>query len=177
MGIQEGQEEQKFSFRQRWFPTFDDAEDLMKSKYKKIEKYYSTLMFPMKDFLGRWARSLVVGSALLYGACQGIGNNVKVADSTYNGDITSFGREGLLFKTWEGSFAVGGDQRSISGYFSLDESMDGQIKNGLSSKLQDAAKNRTPVRIRGIKYMATWPWRSGTNYLLQSVDPLDSSKK
>ena len=62
--------EEKFTFRQRWFPGIDDSE-----KFSK-DKWYAEVI----DFFGRYVRTAAVGSALLWAGCQAVGNSVEYSD-------------------------------------------------------------------------------------------------
>ena len=50
--------------------------------------------------------------------------------------------------------------------------MDEKDQGDLIAKLQEAANSGNPISVKGNKYMATWPWRAETRYLIQSVEPL-----
>jgi len=62
-------EKEKFTFRQRWFPTIDDAEEL---------DYSASI----SQLIGRWARSLVLAGALAWAGYQWIGNGIEYSQGT-----------------------------------------------------------------------------------------------
>ncbi len=148
------------TLRQRWWPSTKEAITTVGG-----EKAAMYLMV-------KYVRTILCAGVAVYGVYQGIGNYVQTEESVYNGTVTSFGREGILFDTWEGKFAIGGQQRSIGGEFSLDEQMDSVKTDGLVDKLNEAASSGDQVRVHGKGYLATWPWRADTTYLVDSVEPL-----
>ncbi|MBT3405283.1 hypothetical protein HN832_04885 [archaeon] len=120
-------------------------------------------------FGGLAAISLVVGACKL--------NDVQVEDSVYQGQVLSFGREGFIWDTYEGQFAIGGGNRSSTGLFSLDE----QARNGenvpeLAKQLYDAVNTRAIVRVHGTKSALCWPWRSSSNYHIDKVEVINQEE-
>ncbi len=101
-------------------------------------------------------------------------NNITQKDSVYQGQVTGFGREGIIWKTYEGRFAIGGENRSERGAFSLDE----QARNGenieeLAKQLYRAVETRANVRVYGKEPVSCYPWRSDTGYHITKVEFLD----
>src|SRR3989338_7376669 len=95
-------ENEKFTFRQRWFPTLDDAEELYKKRCERKGKNVGFSDFPVRDLIGRWARTILVAGALSWGIFQGIGNNYEYSKGTRTGMINKFAEKGLIWKTYEG---------------------------------------------------------------------------
>ena len=165
----------KFSFRQRWFPTRGDAKQI-------AEKWnqHNTIDYKVTEqaeFSCRWLRSLGLAATLVAGIyLPNKLNNVIIEDSVYQGQVVSFGREGIIWKTYEGSFAIGGENRSSTGSFSLDE----QARNGenveeLAKQLYKAAETKADVRIHGTRPLFCWPWRSSLfgDYHVDRVEDIE----
>ena|SRR3989344_9612798 len=146
----------------------------IKNAYQGIRDWYKDAN-NWNDFFGK-PRNYIIGGlaaiALTAGAAKL--NNVNVKDSVYQGQVVSFGREGLIWDTYEGSFALGGENRSSTGYFSLDE----QARNGenieeLAKQLYKAVETKATVKVHGTKPAVCWPWRSSTNYHVDKVEFLN----
>ena len=176
-------EHEKFTFRQRWFPNFDDADGLREKRCERNDMEYSYSDFPVIDFFGRWIRTAVVGGILigttLWGGCNMVGNNFEYSKGTRTGMINKFSEKRLIFKTYEGQMALEGITSSgnYAGAnvwdFSLDnQSRHGENKNDLVNNIQNYIDSGTKVKVNYVQPLVTWPWRSGTNYLVQSVDPI-----
>ena len=101
-------------------------------------------------------------------------NDVQVKDSVYQGQVISFGREGYIWQTYEGSFALGGENRSSTGYFSLDEeSRNGENIANLAKQIYHATETKKNVRVHGTKQAFCWPWRSSTGYHVDKIEFLE----
>ena len=165
--------EEKFTFRQRWFPCIDDSE-----KFSK-DKWYAEVI----DFFGRYVRTAAVGSALLWAGCQAVGNSVEYSDGQRVGVINKISNKGLFWKTYEGEMAleglVGGNNVAANLWdFSIDnQSRRGENVDSLYSKIKKYQEEGTKVKITYKEPFATWPWRSETDYLIQTVEPLGIKKK
>ena len=151
------------------------------SLYKSIKNWYDKKNFYLDEnnnFRSAFKkpRNWLIGGLMMIGCMGGIKgcdalNNVIIEDSTYQGQVTNFGRDGLIWKTYEGDFAIGGEDRSVSRSFSLDE----QARNGenikeLSEQLEDAVKTGKRVRVHGTEPLLCWPWRSFADYHIDKVE-------
>ena len=170
--------EEKFTFRQKWFPTIDDAEELERARSGD----YSAMGFG--QLIGRWARSIVLAGALVWTGYQGIGNGIEYSQGIRTGMINKISEKGLFWKTYEGQMALEG---IVSGNNSVganvwDFSLDRQARHGenpkeLAEKIRQYLETGTKVKVNYVEPLATWPWRSGTDYLIQSVEPVKAEKQ
>ena len=160
-------EKEKFTLRQKWFPTIDDSEELEKSK----TGYYSS---GIGQFFGRWARSIVLTGALIWGGYQGIGNNMEHSNGQIVGIVHNISERGIIWKTKEVQLTLEG-RTSLGVYgFSIDKLAEhGENVDELYSQLRQNMEDGQRVRITYTKPLAVWPWRAGTPYLIQSVEPLE----
>lgn len=158
-------ERKKLTLGARFFPSFDEA--------------YKYDMDPVSLF-GRWIGSIGLAVTLTYGGCQGIGNNIEYSEGVRAGMINKFSNKGLFWKTYEGQMALEG---IVSGKNSVGAnvwnfSLDRQARNGenteeLAEKIRQSLETGTKVRVTYVEPLATWPWRSGTDYLIQNVEPVE----
>lgn len=182
------EEKQTFGFRQRWFPSPEDAEELKGQRDEKKGRAYSSFEIPMIDFFGRWVRTLAVGGFLtwitLWGGCNLAFNNYEYSKGTRTGMINKFSERGLIWKTYEGQMALEGmvSGGSYAGANVWDFSLDRQRRHGenteeLTKEIQTYLESGTKVKVDYIEPLRTWPWRSGTNYLIQKVVPIKSKEE
>ncbi|MCA9459141.1 MAG: hypothetical protein KC550_01175 [Nanoarchaeota archaeon] len=149
--------------------------DGLGNAYKSVQTWWST----NNSYWNKtWKKpkNYLVGGLVCLALSTGLDklNEVTVGDSVYNGAITSFGRRGYVWDTFEGIWAYGGLNRSVNGYFSLDE----QARNGenleeLSKQLTEFAKTGELVNIfvRGVGF--SWPWRSSTGSHIYKVEKIN----
>jgi|SRR3989344_6175576 len=176
-------EEEKFTFRQKWFPTQDDAEDLLENRCKRAGRTYDRHKFPVVDLFGRWARTVAVSGFFslltLWGGCN-LANNFEYSKGDRTGMINKVSEKGLFWKTYEGQIALEGIT-SGSGFVGAnvwDFSLDRQARHGentqeLAKKMRGYLQSGTKVKVTYVEPFATWPWRSGTDYLIQTVEPVE----
>ena len=161
--------EEKFTFRQRWFPSLDDACDMNENH-------------DGASFLGRWARSIIVGSTLLWAVCQGVGNNIHYSGGDRVGVINKISKKGVFWETYEGEMAleglIGGQSTGANLWdFSIDkQSRKGENVDSLYKVIKQYMEDGQRVKITYDQPFATWPWRSETDYLVQRVEPADRKK-
>ena len=177
-------EKEKFTFRQKWLPTFDDADAFLEERCKRKDKDYKYGSFPAVDSFGRWARSIVLAGALIWGIYQGIGNNIEYSKGQRVGVVNKISEKGLIWKTKEGQLSLEG-RTSTGDYtgagiwnFSIDKSAKhGENINALNSQIKQEMENGQRVKITYRQPLATWPWRADTTYLIQSVESLETKTK
>ncbi len=166
------EEKKGYSLRERCFPFFND--DILESDKDSPD----SPMFLYR--LGwRWARSIVLGAAVLWGGYEAIGNNIEYSTGLRVGMVNKVAEKGLFWKTYEGQMALEGivSGGSSSGANVWDFSIDRQAWHGenpkeLADKISGYAEAGTKVKITYNQPFATWPWRAGTTYLVQSVEPV-----
>lgn len=171
------EEKPKQTFRQRWLPTLSDAEEASDDKYGDGGK---TIWHLAK----RYARTLFCAGAILWGTYQSIGNGIEYSQGIRTGMINKISEKGLFWKTYEGQMALEG---IVSGNNSVganvwDFSLDRQARHGenpkeLAEKIRQYLEAGTKVKVTYVEPLATWPWRSGTDYLIQSVELVAKAEK
>ena len=144
---------EKFTFRQRWFPTFDDAEKLERVNTGDYDKAGLVQLF------GRWTRSLFVGGMLLWTGCQTIGNNLVYSEGQRVGVVNKISEKGLFWKTKEGQLSLEG-RTSTGDYtgagvwdFSIDEN--NFRKDALYLELSQSMEKGQRVEITYEQLLAT----------------------
>ncbi len=172
------------TLRQRLFPTPDEADEISSRKRKNDGDAYYTDISGSGLLFYRWIRSLFLASVLLYGTYQGIGNTIDYSRGQKTGMINKVSETGLFWKTYEGQMALEG---IVSGSLTTsanvwDFSLDRQARHGentqeLVTKLRESMQNETKVMITYTEQFTTWPWRSGTNYFIQNVEPIRKIEK
>ncbi|MBI2110066.1 hypothetical protein HYT58_02765 [Candidatus Woesearchaeota archaeon] len=152
--------------RKYLFPTFDEVE----SKYN-----LDTDKTMLKTSL-LWARTLGLGIALLVGSCGAFTNNYVYSEGTRTGMLNKVSKKGLIWKTYECQMALegvssgGGNIAANVWDFSLDNS-DPNVEK-LAGELEEALKSDKKVRVEYDERLITWPWRSGTGYLVRKIEPI-----
>ena len=174
-------EKEKYTFRQKWFPTFDDGQDLERARIGEYDTNWGLEIF---QIFGRWARSLVLGGVLIWSGYEGIGNNIEYSEGQRVGVVNKISEKGLIWKTKEGQLSLEG--RTSTGDYTgagvWDFSIDRLAKHGenvdeLYSQARQEMEDGQRVKITYKQPLTTWPWRAETTYLIQSVEPLETKKK
>ncbi len=166
----------KQSFRQRWLPTFSDAEDAAKEKGWD----YAGEIFIL---LGRYLKTAATALLLTYTGCQSIGNNIEYSNGTRVGVINKFSHKGFIWKTYEGEMALEGivSTGTTTGAnvwdFSLDDNREhGENIDKLAEEINRYLSEGKRVKMTYTEPWTTWPWRSGTDHLIQSVEPIENKQ-
>lgn len=160
----------KYSFRQRWFPAFDDDE-IMSEREGGMGQFYL-----------RWARSAAVAACLAWVGYNLVGNQVETSVGNETGFINSISERGIIWSTKEGHFIPGKSSKSGYSYyiyrafnFSIDRTAKrGEDVEGLYTKLNKCMESKQEVKISYIKQMATWPWVADSTCLIQKVECLET---
>src|SRR3989344_6796094 len=158
-----------------------DVQDIKEAEFKDVKqkKSFKDLFNTSKNWYNQknrygwswyekpknWIRLLTIPPLLIYGSYKGIDklNDHVIEDSYYTGNVVSFGKEGIIWQNYQGSLAIGGELRSVTGSFNLDnEARNGENIEELASKLYEALKTNKKVRVHGKQYLINWPWRSST---------------
>lgn len=121
----------------------------------------------------------VAGIGLLFAGSCVVGNNLEYSNGTRVGVINKFSHRGLIWKTWEGQLALegivsgGGRVGANVWNFSLDNNRANEENiDELSQRLNQYLNENVKVKVTYHEPLTTWPWRSGTDYLVQSVEPV-----
>ena len=94
-----------------------------------------------------------------------------VSDSYCVGTITSIGKEGFFWPSYEGTIAIGGEDRSVSQDFSLDnEARNGENIDSLAKQLYHALETRATVKLHETKPQINAVWRSLSPYHVDKVE-------
>jgi len=171
-------ENEEFTLRQKWFPTFSDAIKLAEARSKDPG------VMGLGQLGGRWIRSIILIGAPIWGGYQGIGNNIEYSEGQRVGVVNKISEKGVIWKTKEGQLSLEG--RTSTGDYTgagvWDFSIDRLAKHGenvdeLYSRTRELMEEGQRVKITYKEPLATWPWRAGTTYLIQSVEPLETKTK
>mgnify|MGYP001567559302 CR=1 FL=1 len=176
-------QEEKFhqSFRQRWLPTYDDAdnalENLEKTTDNKINCDYRDV-HTVWHMAKKYTRTVIVGGALLGVGFQGFGNNTLYSEGERVGVINKFSKGGFPWKTYNGQLSLEG-RTSTGDYtgagvwdFSIDMFNDSDLRS-LPSDITKYMKDGARVNVKYNQMISTWPWRAGTTYLVKSIEPTE----
>ena len=127
---------------------------------------------------------MLLTGALIWGGYQGVGNNIEYSQGQRVGVVNKISEKGLIWKTKEGQLSLEG--RTSTGDYTgagiWDFSIDRLAKHGenvdeLYSQIRQEMENGQRVKITYKQPLATWPWRAGTTYLVQSVEPLKNKAR
>ena len=98
--------------------------------------------------------------------------------------INKISEKGLFWKTYEGQMALEGivSENNSVGANVWDFSIDRQARHGenpkeLVEKIKGYLEAEAKVKVTYVEPFATWPWRSETNYLIQSVESIRKAEK
>lgn len=107
-------------------------------------------------------------------------NEYTYSEGTRVGVINKFSKKGTFWKTYEGQMALEGIVSSGDsvGANVWDFSLDNQARQredteALAKKIQDYAESSTKVKMKYHEPWTAWPWRSSSNYHVQSVEPAE----
>jgi len=158
----------KFTFRQKWFPTMNDADQI--AGYRN----------GMKSFLGRWARSIVILGTLIGLPVMQWGNNTAYSEGQRVGVVNKISEKGVIWKTKEGELSLEGRSSTGDdmGAGRWEFSIDGRAYNGENTRqlyedIKKCMDNGKKVKITYKQPLLKWPWRGSTDYFVQSVEPLE----
>lgn len=107
-------------------------------------------------------------------------SDCTISEGDRVGHINQFSRSGLIFKSYEGTLALEGlsDQGANLWHYSIDRQArnDEDIKQ-LSEDMQKYLDNQKLVKIHYRKPIKVFTWRADTQYLVQSVEPIEHSNE
>ncbi|MBI2666533.1 hypothetical protein HYX13_02885 [Candidatus Woesearchaeota archaeon] len=128
-------------------------------------------------------RTAVATVALTLLSYQCVGNNITYSEGVRVGMINKFSNRGLFWKTYEGEMALEGiasGENSVGANvwrFSLDRyAKHGEDVKTLVKEVLSYAESGTKAKVTYVEPLVTWPWRSGTDYLVQSIEPIEEKK-
>jgi hypothetical protein len=126
-----------------------------------------------------FAGLILIGSV---GGCLKGCNNWQVSEGERTGMVNKVSTKGYFWKTYEGQMALegltsGGSSTSANIWdFSVDEqTRHNENKDEIFRRLQSSMDNGRKVKVKYLEMAYTWPWRSGSNYLIQNVSYLDAT--
>lgn len=121
--------------------------------------------------------------SILWGGYHAIGNKIEYSKGTRVGVINKFSEKGLIWKKYDGQLALEGivsNNNRVGANvwdFSLDNlNAHGGNKKELVKKISEYMEKSEKVKINYIQPIACWPWQASSNYLIQSVEPIEKSK-
>ena len=90
------------------------------------------------------------------------------------GIVHNISERGVIWKTKEMHLTLEGKTSLVVYEFSIDKLAEhGENVDELYSQLRQNMEDGQRVRITYKKPLSVWPWRAGTPYLIQSVEPLE----
>ena len=106
---------------------------------------------------------------------------LRIFKGTRVGVINKFSEKGTFWKTNEGQLALEGIVSSGNqvGANVWDFSLDRQHRHdentdALAVEIQGYLERGIKVKVKYIEPWTIWPWRGKTNYLIQSVEPVEA---
>ncbi len=120
---------------------------------------------------------LGIGSGLFLG-CGSITNSWKYSEGDRVGMVNKVSKKGAIWKTNEGQMALegivsgGGSTGANVWDFSIDNYLPDDKQDELIKQLNTAMNAEQKVKIHYTEMFCTFPWRSGSNVLIQSVKPI-----
>lgn len=164
---------EKFTLRQRWLPTLDEAAGLDNADGST----------GLLQLIGRYTRSAALLGVLGWTGCQGIGNSIDYSQGERIGVVNKLSQKGLIWKTTEGQLSLEGrtSTGTQEGAGVWDFSLDRQAKHGenvgaLKTKIAECMNQGKRTKLSYTEQGATWPWRSGTDNLVQNVECLETGE-
>lgn len=161
-----------FTFRQRWFPTFEDAETIAGEKDKDPAN-----LGGLSEWIKRWVRTVALGVIAGVGGCQAIGNHVDYSEGDRVGVVNKLSEKGLIWKTTEGQLSLEGrtstgEQTGAGTWnFSLDRTAEhGEDTQALRAKIAQCMDGGKRTKIHYIEKLATSPHKAATDNLVQKVE-------
>ena len=150
------------------------------------------MAFFTNDYGNLSVRGMVTGAAIavigltsLIGGCTSITNSWQTGEGDRVGMVNKLSKKGLIqrWKTYEGQMALegisgSGDSLGANVWdFAIDNYLPEEKQQEFVRKLQDSMDSGQKVKIHYHQIMATWPSRSGSGYLIQSVDPINDKRR
>ena len=122
-----------------------------------------------------------LGALLFVGSCAGISTGVSSCEYSKgerDGVINKFSENGVAWKTYEGEMALEG-MVSSGQYvganiwrFSIDDSAQQGKIDSLAEQVKAAMESGNKVKIVYTQSLLGLPWRGGTDYYIQSIEPI-----
>lgn len=138
----------------------------------------------LKNEDGDWSVPKIGGLAVvclttLIGGCSNITNNWKVSEGDRVGMINKLSEKGRFWNSYEGQMALEGVSSSGSSIganvwdFSIDNYISPEKKTELTNQLKYAMDNGQKIKVHYVEMMGTYPWRSDSNHLIQSITSVE----
>lgn len=133
--------------------------------------------------LGRLLSIIGIAGVLGIGGCN-IMNKWQVSEGDKVGVINKVSHKGAFnfTTTWESQMAAEGlvSDGTSSGAnlfdFAVDNYWAPEKQNELVKQLKDVMDSGQKVKIHYTKMMGTFPWRSGSDYLIQYITPIEGTR-
>jgi hypothetical protein len=135
------------------------------------------------DFsLGRTLASGLVALTLLcggVGGCTAITNNWQTSEGDRVGMVNKISKKGIFWKTYEGQMALegvasGGNSVGANTWdFSIDNYLATEKQEDYTNQLRRVMDSGQKVKIHYKEMLCTFPWRSGSGVLIESIQPLN----
>lgn len=128
---------------------------------------------------GKATAWVALAIAAVFGGC-GICNNWKYSEGDRTGMINKISTSGFVWDSYEGQMAlegISGSGNSLGANvwdFAIDNYWPANKRDELAGKLRDAMNSGIKVKVHYQQMVQTWPRRSGSRYLVQSVEPINS---
>ncbi len=128
----------------------------------------------------------VLGIGLVVGGCTttcSITNRWKVSEGDRVGMVNKISRKGYFWDTFEGQMALEGISSSGSSIganvwdFAIDNYWPQEKQDAIANQLREVMDSGQKVKIHYQEMACTLPWRSGSNHLIQSIEPIGSIEK
>lgn len=127
----------------------------------------------------------LVGIGLLAGVATGgcvatcaVTNSWKYGEGYRVGMVNKISKKGAIWETYEGQMALEGISGSGSSVgantwdFAIDNYMPEEKQKELRDTLESCMNSGQKVKIHYVQQLSTFPWRSESNHLIQSIEPV-----
>jgi hypothetical protein len=123
-----------------------------------------------------------LASAAIIGGCP-ILNSWHYSEGDRVGMVNKISKKGLIWETYEGEMVLEGivSDGKASGANTWDFAVDNYLpvskRDELKKKVEDSMNAQQKVKIHYVQQASTYPWRSGSNALIQTIEPISTPGK
>ena len=121
--------------------------------------------------------ALLAGGVLMIGGCN-VMNNWKYSEGDRVGMVNKISKKGALWETYEGQMALEGISSSGQSLganvwdFAIDNYLPESKRLELADKVRTYMDSGQKVKIHYVEMVKTLPWRSESDHLIQSIEPI-----